>query len=680
MERLDIKQLQEHLQETSDQLEKIEDPVEINHIIETLIKRVTGAEYASLWIFHQDKALLRRERNDDTPKEISMLGQQGVLAKCFFTLSSGIYNYLASEKGYFPEVDNPDNIKIKSKIIVPIIDEEHFLGMVTAYTSVRKIKSFDHNDIALLEAMVPFLANVIYRIYPEKKAYTPQVYTATPLRDVSKQIVEKAAEIENSHQQEHSIDQHATFLANTVHDIRTPANTLFGFLELLEEKIEDNRLLQYIKNAKESAHFINELTTSILDQISNQTQISKHNTVQVAPTKFFADIAEGFSANMSQKSLTYNIYIDPFMPKEAQLDTQMLKRVLMNLLNNAYKFTPSDKSVELLIKFDAKRSRLFISVNDTGIGIAKEKQAEIFEAFKQAEETTKEQYGGTGLGLSICASYVKSLGGELQLRSTPDKGSSFYFDIPIECSLPQPMFPKLHPTTLNLGIILDKSNIESSKNILRYLSKMGLTKAHISVLMQGKSIDDSLTHLICFEHLLTQEIETFIAQKNIPLLVVEETFLSMLDEKESNQKQIISQYGYYAPKLHKFVSDNQPKRVLVVDDDKINIELIKAILSESFCQIDTAQDGERALKMLKEALLQERPYAIAFLDKHMPKLSGEEVISKFRKIEKESISAPIYAVSISGESIEDQHNDLFDNYVTKPFNQKRIKEILQEVL
>jgi signal transduction histidine kinase/ActR/RegA family two-component response regulator len=682
MNKIEIKDLKKLIDETARHVETADDPAQINTIIENLITTVVGSESASLWVFDKERATLVRERHDGTLREISMLGQQGVLAKCFFTLSSGIYNYLASEKGYIPAVDNPDNIKIKSKIIVPIIENEHFLGMVTAYSSIKKIKNFEQEDIELLQAMTPFLCRVIYKMYPQiQMSLEPVHIDETRFEKASEKIVEKVEEIQQTHTQTPA-DTHndalVQFLANTVHDIRTPANTLYGFLELLEETLEDKRLLQYIHNAKESAHFINELTTSILDRISTQRAQPKERDATLSTTKFFADIAEGFSANMNNKEILFNIYIDPLLPKEISLKSTLLKRVLMNLLNNAYKFTPQRKRVDFTVKYDAQKKQAAIAVTDTGIGIAPEKQEEIFKAFTQAEDSTRDEYGGTGLGLAICADYVRELGGELKLRSELEKGSSFYFTLPLKVINPQPMFSRLNTSHIKIGLLLEKDNIESSKNILRYLSRIGLTKEHITVLMNGKKPEKGLTHLICFEHLLDHTVTAYTKDTNIPLLVIEEKFLSHTQSDKLPQTTHISQYSYYAPQLYKFITDNTKKRVLIVDDDKINIELIKAILSEEFCQIDTAMDGEKALYLLKKGVDNNHPYTLAFIDQHMPKFSGLEVIRKFREYEKKKHTPALFAVSISGDTLNHKDTEVFDGYVNKPFNRKMIKEVLQK--
>jgi len=678
MGQITLPELKTLVSETTQKIQAAKDNTEINRIVENLITHVMDTDYASLWVFHKETASLVRARDDESTNTISMLGQHGVLAKSFFTLSGGIFNYIASEKEYLPEVDNPDNIRIKSKIIVPIIDNEHFLGMVTAYSSIKKIKNFTTDDLAILEALVPFLINVIYLMYPEMKHQEEEVYVSQRLLETSENLVEKVEEVQQQQQQKEESEQTLNFLANTVHDIRTPANSLFGFLELMEDQVQDKRLLQYIHNAKESAQFINDLTTSILDRISSQRERTRTEKKTVSPTRFLADIAKTFSANMYNKHITYNIFIDPALPKEIHIDTMLLKRVLMNLLNNAYKFTPTGGEVTLLVQYVPEKKKVKIAVNDTGIGIAPEKQTEIFKAFTQAEEHTKEQYGGTGLGLAICAEYVSKLGGKLKLKSQLDKGSSFYFSIPIEITKADSLFTPIHNTLLNTGIMLSKKNLASARNIARYLTSMGISKAQFRTLGKKDSIPEGFTHLICYESMVTQTLKEEALQRNIPLLIVEENFLS-LSQKQEDSVSIISQYDYYANELYELLAGNQPLKILVADDDKINLELIKAILADEFCHIDTVTDGEHALKMLKTAQENGNPYHIAYLDKQMPTLSGSEVIKQYRKIEKEHKSNHrLFAVSISGDGRKDQQSAaLFDMFVGKPFNKKAIQETIE---
>lgn len=682
MGKIDAAELKDLLNDTTRKMRSTNDNIELNTIIEKLIISVMDSEFASLWIFDEEKVVLLRERSNDCVREISMLDQRGVLSKCFLTLSGGIYNYLASEKEYRPETDNPDEIRMKSKIILPILDGERLIGIVTAYSSVQKIKNFDEDDMELFEAIVPYLINVIYRMHPQmKQNNSEKVYIGERLLQESHSVVEKVEEIQQIQKITETSDATLSFLSNTVHDIRTPANTLYGFLELLEGQLDNPRLLQYIHSAKESAQFINDLTTSILDRVSSQRERAKAEAVQISPAKFFADIAETFSANMFNKKIAFNVYIDPLIAKEIVVEDIILKRAIMNLISNAHKFTPSKKTIDFSVQYKASTQHLRISVKDTGIGIAKEKQKEIFKAFAQAEEDTGIHYGGTGLGLSISAQFVKDLGGELKLESELDVGSTFYFDIPIKVTNKTAIFKPVQSKNIHLGILLDNKNVFTGKNLIRYLLKMGLDNENISPTKNISKLSKKTTHLICFQSQLNNDIITLTQNKNIELLVVEESFLSLIQNEVYDKLTIISQYGYYANTLHTFISNKSQMKVLIVDDDKINIKLISAILEEEFCYIETATDGETALSMLEDGVKEGEPYSLVYLDNHMPKLSGMEVITQFRAFEKKENTDPIFAVYISGDTIEkSQKKAMFDSYVGKPFNKKKIKISLHEAI
>lgn len=679
MKKLDSGEFNALLNDTTRMIESAEDNRQINTVAENLITTLMDSEFASLWIYDASQAILVRERSEDHVRELSMLDQRGVLAKSFLTLSGGIYNYLASEKEYRPETDNPDEIRIKSKIILPLIDHERLLGIVTAYSSIRHKRNFNEDDMEIFEAVTPFLTNVIYRMYPEKQSEdAPEIYLSDRLKESAVTISQKVEHIRQEQKAPAAADDTLGFLANSVHDIRTPANALYGFLELLEGQIDDNRLLKYVRNAKEGARFINDLTTSILDRVSTQRERTHSKPQQIGPVKFFADIAEIFSANMSDKRLSFPIYIDPALPKEISIDAIKLKRVVMNLIGNAYKFTPTGKSVEFSVVYEQQTGTMNVAVADTGIGIAEENQQSIFDAFKQATDETAEQFGGTGLGLSISAQYVRDLGGKLELESALDKGSRFFFTIPLQTVNTARTFETVKNSDSKIAILMSETDLPVSKNIIRTFLRMGLPKSNIAAIRSVVQAPSGTTHLIVFQSRFDKKVRTYAQENNIAVTVMEETFLSMRTDEKSMDMEVISQYSYCASTLHAMLTSRRIPKVLVVDDDNINIELIKAILEEEFCTVETAMDGQYALDLLKKGMQENQPFSLMFLDKHMPKVSGDDVVREVRSIEKQQGVSPIYAVSISGDPKAGTMEDsLFDAFVGKPFNKKEIKKTLK---
>ena len=664
-------------------LDRAKDAMEINDLLEQLVVDIVDAERSSIWIY-DNKSKLTRYRREGV-RDISFEEKHGLLYKCFATKQEAISNYLASEKGYAPHIDNPDNIKIKSKIMVPLMEGDRFIGIVTAYSTIKQIKKFTRDDLELLKVITPTIIDGIQKIaflsnntYPKvdrrKGRNDPKNTYNRRSTDTSKNLKEFKESIEETKTPKELLG----YVSNIVHDIRTPSNGLFGFLEILEEKIEEPRLRQYISHAKDSASLINELTTSILDGLSCKRENCKSKVEDVSTFKFFADIAEVFSSNMYKKQINYNIFIDPHLPKKIRIEAIKLKRVIMNLIGNAYKFTNENETIEFSVRYKAKDQKIHIYVKDSGIGIAKEKQEQIFEEFKQAEDDTKDKYGGTGLGLSISAAYVQSLGGKLELDSELDRGSIFYFDIPIEVKNSAKKFKPIKNDQINIALLMDSKNSSVANHIARYLMKMGINVDNIYAITNKKSISEHITHLIVFENKLSKELVSFAREKNYELMVVEENFLSLSSEEISGAK-LISQYGYIGETLYSFINEKRRPRVLIVDDDKISVALIKTMLMDELCTIDVAYDGLSAIKLLEEALYDDDPYDIAYLDNNLPKLSGEEIIKRYRAIEKDKDMKPMKTVSISGDAYNEE-SKCCDAFVGKPFDKNLILSVYNNAI
>lgn len=224
----------------------------------------------------------------------------------------------------------------------------------------------------------------------------------------------------------------AKFLANMSHEIRTPMNGILGFSELLSHSKLDETQRKYID-------IINNSTSTLLHTINGILDFSKiqdnHLTLENIDTNLSQELHNVFELLKTvayKKSIIYTSDFDAKMFSPVCTDPVRLKQVLTNLLSNAIKFTPEHGHVSLTTKVVSSTSisqTVRFSVSDSGIGIAKENQQKIFEAFSQADETTTRKFGGTGLGLSISKSIIDSFGGNLQVDSTQGEGSVFYFEL-----------------------------------------------------------------------------------------------------------------------------------------------------------------------------------------------------------------------------------------------------------
>ncbi len=295
------------------------------------------------------------------------------------------------------------------------------------------------------------------------------------------------------------------FLASMSHELRTPLNSLMILSKMLAENSENNlsgKQVQYAKTIHSSGNDLLELINDILDLSKIES-----GTVDLEPDDMpFADLTrfveDTFRHVAENKKLALQIHLDPQLPRAMNTDVRRLQQVIKNLMSNAFKFTECG-SVELQVSmasggWDAQCETLnqtdravAFAVTDTGIGIPKEKQQIIFEAFQQADAGTTRKFGGTGLGLSISRELARLLGGSLHVESAPGHGSTFTLYLPISVSkehvqnllsrrqessnAPKPAhiiparedFPFVHPGETGTDALADdRSNLQSGDLVL----------------------------------------------------------------------------------------------------------------------------------------------------------------------------------------------------------------------
>ena len=240
------------------------------------------------------------------------------------------------------------------------------------------------------------------------------------------EIERKAAELEQASRYK------SDFLANMSHELRTPLNSSLILAKLLSDNPEGNLSEEQVKFARTILSSGNDLLVLIndildLSKIEAGQMDIRPETVPLA--RLASDMTRTFEPMARQKGLQLTTTIDPQLQPAMETDRQRLEQVLKNLMSNAIKFTESG-SVALNIT-RAPGNRIAFAVTDTGIGISRDHQQSVFDAFKQADGTISRRYGGTGLGLSISRELSRLLGGEISLTSAPGKGSTFTLTLPV---------------------------------------------------------------------------------------------------------------------------------------------------------------------------------------------------------------------------------------------------------
>lgn len=297
---------------------------------------------------------------------------------------------------------------ILSILLIPIYVEDHFWGFV-GFDDCTNEHVWSDAETALLISFADSISNAIERKNMEKNL----IYSMEQAKEAS---VAKSE-----------------FLANMSHEIRTPLNGVIGFSDLLmKTHLQDNQK-GYVKSIIQSGNLLLGLINDILDFSKIEAGKLELSQEWINLQDIAAETLKIIQPVADEKNLLLKLNVDANVPKYVQGDLTRIKQILINLLSNAAKFTHKG-SIGLEVSLDPQQSdtgrkALIFAVQDTGIGISKEKLQTIFEAFAQEDTSTTRKYGGTGLGLTICSKLLELMNSKLELQTEVGKGSMFYFTL-----------------------------------------------------------------------------------------------------------------------------------------------------------------------------------------------------------------------------------------------------------
>ena len=323
-------------------------------------------------------------------------------------LSQGIY--IAGDLENFPE---PEIAVLKSQgiqslLVIPILVDKQWYGFL-GFDEVEKKRTWNEQDIRILNTAADMMSS-----YIEKKN-----------RETAMENSQKKLRIAMKNAQEAN-RQKSAFIANMSHEIRTPMNAIIGFAEILEKETHNPKHREYIHSVKQGGENLLTLMNDILDLSKIEAGVVKIERKEISLERLMEEIQDIFELRATQKHVKLQIEVEKSLPKLLWIDETRIRQILLNLVGNAVKFT--DRGfVKIRTGFEKKdesHGTLKIEVIDTGKGISKRGQKEIFKPFVQWDPKGDTSQG-TGLGLSITKNLVEILEGEIHLFSVPKKGTRF---------------------------------------------------------------------------------------------------------------------------------------------------------------------------------------------------------------------------------------------------------------
>ena len=506
------------------------------------------------------------------------------------------------------------------------------------------------------------------------------------------------------------------FLFNMSHDIRTPMNAIIGFTSLAATHI-DNReqVLDYLKKISTSSQHLLSLINDVLDMSRIESGKVKIEEKAVHLPDLVHDVRSIIQPNVAAKRLSLFIDTMDIEDEDIITDPLRLNQILLNILSNAIKFTPTGGMISIRIaqKNGAPKGCVCYEfrIKDNGIGMSEEFQKHIFEEFSREESSTVSGIQGTGLGMSITKNIVDLMGGTIALTSEPGKGSEFIVTLCFTRS-GQKAEPKQLPQLEGLRALVADDDTNTCLNVSTMLSKIGMRpewtisgkEAVIRTKYAVEQGDEFSVYIIDWlipdmnGIEIVRQIRKVIGNRCPIIILTAYDWADIEDEARAAGVTAFCEKPLFLSELRRVLAepfraepasepaqptaaDLKGKKLLLVEDNELNREIALEILKEAGFVVDTAEDGAVAVQKIKQAAPGQ--YDLILMDIQMPNLDGYEATRQIRALpDAEKANIPIFAMTANAFE-EDRQNALaagMNGHIAKPLDVPHLLRVLADAL